>query len=152
MGYADHPDGTECFHKIWEVAKRSTMLGLVVSTYDVMLYSRTQGYAATLACYARHTVPFFGAGATFAAVTCLSCSLRGKDDKLNYFYGGLSAGGIFGAARKSFSLGIPLGLALGVAAMFYKDSLENKWNLIYYRTPRKYGTFNNLENDYTLTK
>ena len=76
--------------------------GLVVSTYDVMLYSKTQGYMPTLACYLRNTLPIAAAGATFAAVTCTSTTLRGKDDKLNYFYGGASAGGIFGVTGKSF--------------------------------------------------
>lgn len=75
----------------------------MVSTYDVMFITNPQGYLPTLARYIRSTVPCLAAGATFAAVTCASTSLRGKDDKINYFIGGASAGGVFGVAGKSFS-------------------------------------------------
>ncbi|XP_047473562.1 NADH dehydrogenase [ubiquinone] 1 alpha subcomplex subunit 11-like [Penaeus chinensis] len=88
MGYTDNPDGKECFQKIWACTKYSGMLGLVVSTYDVLMYTKPQGYVPTLGAYIRSTVPLAGAGAVFAAVTCASTSLRGKDDKLNYFLGG----------------------------------------------------------------
>lgn len=60
------------------------------------MLSKTQGYVPTLACYVRSTVPAAAAGATFAAVTCAATTLRKKDDKINYFLGGASAGGIFG--------------------------------------------------------
>lgn len=70
--------------------------GLVASTVDVLMLSKTQGYVPTLACYVKSTVPAAAAGATFAAVTCASTTIRGKDDKINYFLGGASAGGIFG--------------------------------------------------------
>lgn len=67
------------------------------------MYTKPQGYVPTLGAYVRSTVPLAGAGAVFAAVTCASTSLRGKDDKLNYFLGGSAAGGIIGVAGKMVS-------------------------------------------------
>lgn len=81
-----------------------SLAGLVVSTYDVLMYTKPQGYVPTLGAYLRSTVPLAGAGAAFAAVTCASTALRGKDDKLNYFLGGSSAGGIIGVAGKMEAL------------------------------------------------
>lgn len=74
--------------------------GLVASTYDVMMASKTQGYLPTITRYIKLTLPCLAAGATFATVACVSTNLRGKDDKINYFLGGGAAGAIFGIAGK----------------------------------------------------
>lgn len=88
-----------CIHRC--KLKTHSVSGLVASTFDVLMLSKTAGYVPTLVCYIKSTVPAAAAGATFAAVTCASTTFRGKDDKFNYFYGGASAGGIFGVAGKS---------------------------------------------------
>ena len=74
--------------------------GIIVSTYDTLLYTKPQGYVPTIATYLRGTVPLVASAATFAAVTCAACNLRGKDDKVNYLIGGLSAGSVIGVAGK----------------------------------------------------
>ncbi|XP_050731281.1 NADH dehydrogenase [ubiquinone] 1 alpha subcomplex subunit 11-like [Eriocheir sinensis] len=152
MGYEDHPDGKDCFHKITVATKYTGFLGLVASTVDVLMLSKTQGYVPTLGCYVKTTVPAAAAGATFAAVTCASTTMRGKDDKINYFLGGASAGGIYGFTTRSFRVGIPLAFLLGVAATVYKDSKDNGWELIPCSYNREMGMIDPRKYDFTLTK
>ncbi|XP_042877195.1 NADH dehydrogenase [ubiquinone] 1 alpha subcomplex subunit 11-like [Penaeus japonicus] len=151
MGYSDHPDGKECFEKIWACTKYSGLLGLVVSTYDVLMFTKPQGYVPTLGAYVRSTVPLAGAGAAFAAVTCASTALRGKDDKYNYLLGGGSAGGIIGVAARSFRVGVPVAFFLGAAAVIYKDSKENGWEL-FPKITHRVGSFDHVNYDFTLQK
>ncbi|MPC45888.1 NADH dehydrogenase [ubiquinone] 1 alpha subcomplex subunit 11 [Portunus trituberculatus] len=117
------------------------------------MLSKTQGYVPTLVCYIRSTVPAAAAGATFAAVTCVSTTLRGKDDKFNYFYGGASAGGIFGVAARSFRVGVPLAVFLGFCATVYKDSKDNGWKVFPTGIKHEMGMIDSsAKYDFTLTK
>merc|ERR1712198_114864 len=148
MGYSDHPDGEQCFEKMLICAKNAGLFGVVVSTYDLLMITKPQGYVPAIGCYIRGTVPFATAGITFAAVACMSTKLRKKDDHLNYFLAGASAGGIFGVARKSFRVGVPTGFLLGIASIYFKDSIDNKWSFFPSFT-HQYGSFDNIKNDYT---
>ncbi|XP_063861919.1 NADH dehydrogenase [ubiquinone] 1 alpha subcomplex subunit 11-like isoform X1 [Scylla paramamosain] len=153
MGYEDHPDGEQCFHKIAVVTKYSGLLGLVASTFDVLMLSKTPGYVPTFLCYIKSTVPAAAAGATFAAVTCASTTVRGKDDKMNYFFGGASAGGIFGVVARSFRMGVPLAFFLGACATLYKDSKDNGWSFIPTNFKHEMGMIDSSSRyDFTLTK
>ncbi|ROT78097.1 hypothetical protein C7M84_003185 [Penaeus vannamei] len=115
------------------------------------MYTKPQGYVPTLGAYVRSTVPLAGAGAVFAAVTCASTSLRGKDDKLNYFLGGSAAGGIIGVAARTFRVGVPVAAFLGLSAILYKDSKDNGWKLFPGVTHRV-GSFDHVSYDFTLQK
>ncbi|KAG7164526.1 NADH dehydrogenase [ubiquinone] 1 alpha subcomplex subunit 11-like [Homarus americanus] len=128
MGYADHPDGQECFEKVFACTKYS-------------------GFAAT---YMKSTIPAAAAGATFATVSCVSTNLRGKDDKINYFLGGAAAGGVFGIAARTFRVGVPLGFFLGFAAIIYKDSKDEGWS-IFPQTVHKMGAMDHRQFNFTLT-
>ncbi|XP_069162441.1 NADH dehydrogenase [ubiquinone] 1 alpha subcomplex subunit 11 [Procambarus clarkii] len=151
MGYADQPDGKDCFEKVSVVARYSGCLGLVLSTYDVLMVTKPQGYVPTLAKYIQVTFPLAAAGATFAAVTCVSTNLRNKDDGLNYFLGGNAAGSVIGAAKRSFRVGIPLGFALGCIAVLYKDGKDHGYQLIP-KFEHKMGGMDYRKYDFTFTK
>ncbi|XP_064101315.1 uncharacterized protein LOC135211984 [Macrobrachium nipponense] len=148
MGYSDAPDGEECFEKIWTVSKAGGFIGVMLSTYDVLMYTKPQGYVPTIATYLKSTVPMVAAGATFAAVTCAACNIRKKDDKINYLLGGASAGSIFGVATRSVKVGVPVAFFLSLAAAVYKDSLQNGWEPFPYREHKR--GFNHTYFDFTL--
>lgn len=151
MGYKDHPDGQACFQKVFEATKYTGAVGFVLSTYDVLMVVKPQGYVPTLGIFLRTTVPCAAAGATFAAITCVSTNLRGKDDKLNYFIGGASAGSVFGAAKNSVKVGFPAAVFLGLAAVLFKDSMQKGWEF-FPKIYHKMGYIDYRKFDYTLTK
>merc|ERR1711970_653325 len=150
MGYTDHPDGEQCFHKMLICGKNAGLLGVVISTTDLLMISKPQGYVPAIGCYNRGVVPLAAAGITFATVSCMSTNLRHKDDYYNYLFGGAAAGGILGVARKSFKVGVPAAFLLGIASVFYKDSLIHKYS--WFPTPiaREMGGFQHISHDYTL--
>ncbi|XP_071546075.1 NADH dehydrogenase [ubiquinone] 1 alpha subcomplex subunit 11 [Panulirus ornatus] len=151
MGYTDHPDGQDCFGKVIATSKYGLCLGLVASTYDVMFLTTPQGYLPTLSRYFKSTIPCLAAGATFATVTCASTTIRGKDDKINYFMGGASAGGVFGVAARTFRVGLPVGFLLGVAAVIFKASKDGGWAIVPQQTRMLLGMDSN-KYDYSLVK
>ncbi|KAF4520632.1 hypothetical protein B566_EDAN007499 [Ephemera danica] len=129
MGYSyyDSPEGQDCFPKLIYITKYSALAGLGVSTMDVLMFSHPQGYFNTISRFAHFTVPFVGMAAAFAATTCMATSLRHKDDKLNYFLGGVASGAVFGAWRRSGYAGFLACTALGVAGAIKKMSIEEGW-------------------------
>lgn len=57
--------------------------------------------------HALKTTTVFGtAGATFATASCLSASIREKDDYVNASIGGALAGSIFGVAYRNVHIGV----------------------------------------------
>ncbi|CAL4129700.1 unnamed protein product [Meganyctiphanes norvegica] len=150
MGYSDAPDGEQCFQKMLICGKNAGLVGVIASTYDLLMVTKPQGYVPAIGCYIRGTIPLAAAGLTFATVSCMATNLRHKDDKFNYFLGGASAGGIIGVAKKSFRLGIPVAFLLGISAIIFKDSLDSKWELLP-KIDHQMGTFDTIKNDYTRT-
>jgi len=134
------------------VSKYAGILGITVGTYDVMLFTKAKGYNATLLTYLRTMVPVMASGVAFAAITCAATNYRGKDDKLNYFLGGASAGGVFGAAARSFKVGLPVAFAFGCLAALYKDSKEEGYELIPIPKAHKMGLMDWRKGDFTLMK
>ncbi|CAH1403425.1 unnamed protein product [Nezara viridula] len=128
--YFDTPDGEDCLKKLYFISKNAAILGLFASTMDVLHYSHPKGYAALLGRYAYTTLPITGMGAAFAAVTCAATNIRKKDDKVNYAIGGLAAGAVWGAWKKSYKFGYYGGLALAGFAVLVKDSFQNNWPLL----------------------
>lgn len=154
MGYSyyDTPEGQDCFPKLWYTSKYAALAGLGVSTYDVLMYSRPQGYFQTVARFAHFTVPFVGMAAAFTATTCLANTMRHKDDKLNYFMGGCASGAVFGAWRGSGFAGFLACLAFGGAAVIKKISLEEGWSFVPENPPRVFGTLRGVTHDSTVMR
>ena len=100
------------------------------------------------------SVPFLFVPLSAVAVANISTSIRQKNDKFNYFLGGLAGGGTMGAWMKSPSHGLLLGIVLGIVGMIRKDLLEKDYNLLddEFTHPRetRYIFPSNL--DFTLTK
>ncbi|CAI9572207.1 unnamed protein product [Staurois parvus] len=89
MGYWDIPDGTKCGEKTWLTTKIATGLGVMGSTYHVVIFQpktvmegikRAGGATLTMAAL----------GAIFGMTTCLTAQIREKpDDAIKLFYRGL---------------------------------------------------------------
>lgn len=78
--YYDHPEGEDIIGKMIATNKYALAVGIGFSTVDVLLYSHTKGYLATLARYAKFTGPLLGVASAFTLGTFMTTRLRGKDD------------------------------------------------------------------------
>lgn len=150
--YYDTPEGQDCFPKLLYTTKYAAIAGIGVSTLDVLMYSRPQGYFQTVARFAHFTAPFVGIAAAFTATTCLANTIRHKDDKLNYFMGGCASGAVFGAWRRSGYAGFIACLAFGGAAMLKKLSLEEGWSFLPENKLKAHNTLRGVHSDYSLIK
>lgn len=150
--YYDSPEGEDCLKKLAYVTKYCGIYGFIGSTIDILLYSHPKGYGSIVGRYAYITFPIMGMGAAFTAATCAATNLRKKDDKLNYFIGALSAASVWGAWKKSYKIGIYGGLALGLAAVIFKDSVENNWPILKHSRARMNMDSWTLHQDWSLTK
>lgn len=152
QGYLDIPDGEDVARKLWIVAKPTGLLGLGISTADVLLYSRPQGYAATLGRYAYFTLPVMGMGAAFVIASNLLANARKSDDNLNWAAGGYAAGACFGKWRGSVIGGIVVGTVLAAAAALKKESLRKGWDLTPMGGPMAHGGLRSVRHDWSLCK
>lgn len=80
-GYYDHPEGEDIMGKMIATNKWALAIGVGFSTVDVLLYSHTKGYMATMARYLKFTGPLVGATTAFTVGTFMCNKLRAKDDK-----------------------------------------------------------------------
>ena len=149
--YFDHPDGTDASGKMIATNKYAIGTGLAWSTVDVLMLSKPQGYASTLARYAYFTGPLIGMATAFTMVTYFATNVRGKDDKLNYFLGGMAAGGVLGSWRRSAFAGFGFGVIFGVAGMVKKLSKEEGWEF-FPKVKHQVGSLNIASHDFTLMK
>ncbi|XP_034834215.1 NADH dehydrogenase [ubiquinone] 1 alpha subcomplex subunit 11-like [Maniola hyperantus] len=127
--YYDTPDGCDVFKKVLVTSRYGAMAGLLLSTYDVLMYSHAIGFGPIMRRYAYHTIPLTLMGATFAGVTNTVLRMREEDDLLNYFIGGFACGPIlrfYLGTNHAVLLG---GLALGIIAMIKKDSVDSGYEL-----------------------
>lgn len=93
---------------------------------------------------AKYGLPMFAAGGMFAASTCVIANVRGKDDPLNHFFGGLATGSVFGTAFKSQKLGWGLGFTFALFAMILKAGKMEGFAVIdpyQFRRERTLGSF-----------
>lgn len=81
INYYDHPEGEDIIGKMIATNKFAVLVGVAFSTVDVLLYSHTKGYMATLGRYLKFTGPLVGVASAFTLGTFMSTRLRGKDDK-----------------------------------------------------------------------
>uniref|UniRef100_A0A1B6H0T4 NADH dehydrogenase [ubiquinone] 1 alpha subcomplex subunit 11 n=1 Tax=Cuerna arida TaxID=1464854 RepID=A0A1B6H0T4_9HEMI len=115
--YYDTPEGEDCLKKVIFMNKMGLFFGISAATIDVIAYTKPVGFANIASRYVMISWPIMAVGSTFAAVTCLSTSLRGKDDTYNYSLGGFAAGCVAGAAMRSGTFGTSA--AVLFAAMAY---------------------------------
>lgn len=143
--------GEDVFKKLWVSAKIAGGAGLMISTGDVMLYSHPKGYLQTMGRYIYITGPFIATAAAFTTTANVLASARGKDDRWNYFLGGVAAGSVVGAWRKSLMVGFVFSMAFGAMGVVRKDALDEGW-LFDPPVVKSYSGVNSRNYDYTLTK
>lgn len=80
LRYYDKPDGEDLFGKMVYTNKVATYIGIGVATHDVLLYSHTKGYGATLGRYMWYFAPLCGIASAFTMGTFISTRMREKDD------------------------------------------------------------------------
>ncbi|KAL1140199.1 hypothetical protein AAG570_000131 [Ranatra chinensis] len=149
--YYDTPEGEDCFKKLWYVTKYAGVYSVLGASIDVLLYSHPKGYAATLGRYVYLISPALGVAAAFATTVCTATNVRHKDDKWNYLLGGLASGAVVGAWRKNIKVGVFASLALGLAAVLKKDSVENGWVVLGERSRNAtVGNFWFVKRDYSI--
>ncbi|XP_059059684.1 uncharacterized protein LOC131852946 [Achroia grisella] len=147
--YYDTPDGCDILKKVMVTSRYGIITGLIMSTYDVMMYSHAVGFGPILKRYMYHTVPLGLIGATFAAVANGVQKARDVDDVWNYFIGGFSCGPIVAAYLGSKHAVLLGGLALGVIGMIKKDSIDNCYEL-FPNPPSHMNSVRSWRWDYTL--
>merc|ERR1712126_457355 len=96
MGYDDHPDGQECFHKMACVGKYAAYTGFYTATMDVLMITKPQGYVLTANRYLKHMGLALACTATFVGGACAVAALRKKNDHYNYITGGVLTGSLLG--------------------------------------------------------
>ena len=79
--YYDHPEGKDAFGKMVATNKYAACTGLILSTFDVLMITKTQGYMPTLGRFAYQTLPLMGMATAFTLVTYASTHARAKDDR-----------------------------------------------------------------------
>ncbi|XP_017768537.1 PREDICTED: NADH dehydrogenase [ubiquinone] 1 alpha subcomplex subunit 11 [Nicrophorus vespilloides] len=150
--YFDTPDGEDVFPKLWSVLKPTFIVGLGLSTVDVLLHSKPQGYAKILGRYAFLTLPLMGMSAAFVVTTNMACNIRSKDDKINWLLGGAAAGAIFGAWRGNTEAACAGMMALSGLAVGKKHCIQNGYTIIPTHVHPMAGTIWTPKHDWTLTK
>lgn len=122
--YYDSPEGQDIFLKTVATSKYAALTGLVMGSYDVLMYTKPTGFPNTLARYAYFVGPLVGMATAFTVTANVTKNLRGKNDKLNYFLGGAVAGAIYSTWQKAPVLAVPAMVILGAAAMIKKTAID----------------------------
>ncbi|KOB75491.1 Mitochondrial NADH:ubiquinone oxidoreductase B14.7 subunit [Operophtera brumata] len=122
--YYDSPEGKDILLKTVATNKYAALAGLVYGSYDVLMYSRTVGVVNTVARYGFIIGPLVGMATAFTVTSNVAVNIRGKNDGLNYFMGGIVAGSIFSAWMKAPVLAVPAAMALGAAAVVKKTAID----------------------------
>lgn len=117
--YFDTPGGKDVFNKFMCVMKPTSQWAFGICLFDLIV-SKPKGYLPTIGRVAYVATPIFGSTTAFVLVTNTAASLRHKDDKLNWFIGGMAAGSVFGGWVRNGMLGFNVGMALGLAAVIRK--------------------------------
>lgn len=122
--YYDSPEGKDIFLKTASTTKYAALAGLVYGTYDVLMYSRTQGILNTVARYGYFIGPFVGMATAFTITSNVAANLRGKNDKINYFMGGIVAGAVCSAWLRAPVLAVPAAMVFGAAGVVKKTAVD----------------------------
>lgn len=99
--YYAHPEGKDAFGKMVATNRYALAVGLIASSYDVLMGSKPSGYAKTLGRFAYITAPCLGMASAFTMTTLALTKARdGKCDTWNYVAGAVAAGSVFGAWQR----------------------------------------------------
>ncbi|KAI5634941.1 NADH dehydrogenase [Phthorimaea operculella] len=149
--YYDTPDGCDVPTKVMVTARYGVLAGLVISTYDVLMYSHPVGLGPLISRYLVHTLPLAAMGATFAAVANGVQIARNKDDGLNYFLGGVACGPLLAYWLGSKHAVVPGAIFLGAIAFIKKTGVDEGWTFIPHIQPHR-GLVWSWRNDWTLAR
>lgn len=148
--YYDSPEGKDIFLKTVTTSKYAALAGLVYGSYDVLMYSRTVGILNTVGRYGFIIGPLVGMATAFTVTSNVATNIRGKNDKLNYFLGGIVAGSIFSAWQKAPVLAVPAAMALGAAAVVKKTAVDAGYTF-FPKVPQMTKTAVSSKHDWTMS-
>ncbi|XP_075981610.1 NADH dehydrogenase [ubiquinone] 1 alpha subcomplex subunit 11-like [Anticarsia gemmatalis] len=147
--YYDTPDGCDIPKKVMVTTRYGIIAGLIMSSYDVLMYSHAVGFGPILKRYMYHTIPLGLMGATFAIVANGLLHARDADDRLNYFAGGAACAPILAAYVGSGHGLVPGAIVLGIIAMVKKDAIDKNYTF-FQNVPSHMNTVRHWRHDYTL--
>ncbi|CAG9795943.1 unnamed protein product [Diatraea saccharalis] len=149
--YYDTPEGQDIFKKVFVTSKYAALAGLGAASFDVLMYSHPQGILNTTGRIMWYIGPLVGMATAFTVTTNVAQNIRGKNDKINYFLGGLAAGSVFGAWQRSITIGVPAGIILGAAAIIKKTGIDEGWRFVP-EIPQATKTIKSVTHDWTLVE
>ncbi|KAK9882773.1 hypothetical protein WA026_019020 [Henosepilachna vigintioctopunctata] len=148
--YFSKPDGEEVLQKFWCAIKPATTAALTLSTIDVLLKSKPQGYGNIIARYAFISFPVIGCTTAFVLTSNAAAALRNKQDRLNWVLGGFAAGGVIGVWRRKPHIGLLSGIALGLLAYGKKYAVDVGY--VMFPPSRSHYSLRSGGYDYTICK
>lgn len=149
--YYDTPEGSDIFKKTFVTSKYAAIAGFGAASFDVLMYSHPKGAVKTIGRYAWYLGPLVGMATAFTLTANVSQNIRGKNDKLNYFLGGLAAGSIFGTWARSITVGVPAALLLGAVAVVKKTGVDEGWVFLP-QIQMATKTIQSVRHDWTMTE
>ncbi|KAL3288621.1 hypothetical protein HHI36_003057 [Cryptolaemus montrouzieri] len=148
--YFSKPDGEDVLEKFWCVIKPATVTALALSTIDVMLMSKPQGYGNILARYAFVSFPVIGCTTAFVLTSNAAAAIRKKQDRLNWVLGGAAAGSIIGIWRRRQPLGWFCAGTFGLIGYLRKYAADNNFPIM--PETRPHYSLRSGAYDFTITK
>lgn len=149
--YYDSPEGKDILLKTITTGKYAALTGLIFGTYDVLMYSRTQGIVNTVGRYGYIIGPLVGMATAFTVTSNVAANVRGKNDKLNYFLGGVMAGAVYSAWQRAGVLAVPAAMILGAAAVVKKTAVDAGVT-IFPEVPQMTKTIKSAKHDWTWSE
>ncbi|XP_049877446.1 NADH dehydrogenase [ubiquinone] 1 alpha subcomplex subunit 11 [Pectinophora gossypiella] len=149
--YYDTPEGHDIYKKTFVASKYAALSGLTLASWDVLMFSHPKGFAQTVGRYGFFMGPMVGMAAAFTVTTNVAQNIRGKNDKINYFLGGVAAGSIFGTWLRSVTVAVPACLLLGFAAIVKKSAVDEGW-VFFPDTTMAPKSIKSVRHDWTLVK
>ncbi|XP_047503320.1 uncharacterized protein LOC125048610 [Pieris napi] len=147
--YYDTPDGCDIPKKILAASRLGAIIGVLIATKDILLYSHAVTVGPIIKRYIYHTGPLMAMGATFAAVSNGMLQYRQEDDHLNYFAGGFACGPILAAYLRNYHAILLGGLILGTLGAIKKEALIQEVPL-FPSPPGHMRTIRDWRNNYNI--
>ncbi|XP_028178151.1 NADH dehydrogenase [ubiquinone] 1 alpha subcomplex subunit 11-like [Ostrinia nubilalis] len=149
--YYDTPEGQDILMKSIVTSKYAALSGLGAATFDVLMYSQPKGIVATAGRFMWYIGPLVGMATAFTVTTNVAQNIRGKNDKINYFLGGVAAGSVFGAWQRSITISVPMAVLLGLVAVVKKTAIDEGWELLP-QVPHATKTIQSVKRDWSIVK
>ncbi|CAH0401132.1 unnamed protein product [Chilo suppressalis] len=149
--YYDSPEGHDIYKKAFVTSKYAALSGFGAATFDVLMYSHPKGIINTAGRYLWYLGPLVGMASAFSVTANVAQNIRGKNDKLNYFLGGVAAGSVYGAWQRSLTAGVPVAVVLGAIAVVKKTGIDEGWTFIP-DIPQATKTIQSVRHDWTYSK